>query len=113
MLQTITTISIPVPVLESGQVEKVDKWLRSVLWDSKLPNDETTHKAPFEIHRLKGRLVLKNGGSKMIQGVRDLFDVFEAPDSGDKPDSSGKIVLIGRRVADFDFERSLFQHVSH
>ncbi|KAG8425299.1 hypothetical protein J3458_002017 [Metarhizium acridum] len=37
---TISTMSIPVPSLLPGKVAEVDKWLRSVLWDNKLPGSE-------------------------------------------------------------------------
>lgn len=109
LAQTIATISIPLPVLKNGDVDKVDHWLRRVLWESELPNDGAQHKMPFEIHRLKGRLALEDGKTKIIQGVRELFEIFDAPASGDSEGASkaGKIVLIGRFVNDFDFEKSL------
>lgn len=87
---------------------KVDKWLRLVLWENELPYDDADHKTPFEIHRLKGRLAVENRHTKIIQGVRELFEIFDAPVS-DEPGASetGKVVLIGRHVTDFDFEKSL------
>lgn len=87
----------------------VDKWLRRVLWDNELPNDTAEHKSSFEIHRLKGRLALEDGTTKIIQGVRELFEIFDAPTSseGDGASQAGKIVLIGRHVIDFNFEKSL------
>lgn len=90
----------------------MDKWLRSVLWENELPNDSDEHKAHFEIHRLKGRLAVENGDVKIIQGVRELFEIFNAPASGDQESASqktGKVVLIGRHVTEFDFERSLLK----
>lgn len=107
-LKTISTISIPLPVLGTEQVSKVDAWLRSILWESELPNDNDEHQEPFEIHRLKGRLLVQNGGTKIIQGVRELFEIFDAPTGGHEGWSeSGKIVLIGRHVTDFNFKKSL------
>lgn len=92
---------------------KIDKWLRSVLWENELPNDTDEHKEPFEIHRLKGRLAVENGDVKIIQGVRELFEIFNAPFSGEQEGASqtGKIVLIGRLVTDFDFEQSLLDAI--
>lgn len=92
----------------------VDKWLRSVLWESELPKDTAEHKAPFEVHRLKGRLAIDHGRTKIIQGVRELFEIFDSPDPshGDGADSTGKVVLIGRHVTDYDFERSLLSVVN-
>ena len=81
-----------------------------MLWENEVPNDSASHGAPFEIHRMKGRLVLKDGNIKMIQGVRELFEIFDSP-YGEKAqsDAPGKIILIGRRVEDFDFRSSLLK----
>lgn len=103
------------PVLKADQVVKVDKWLRSVLWENELPNDVEEHKVHFEIHRLKGRLAVENGKAKIIQGVRELFEIFDAPVSGDQEQEgasqTGKIVLIGRHVTEFNFEQSLLEAI--
>jgi G3E family GTPase len=74
-----------------------------------LQGDSKAHKLPFEIHRLKGRLALADGKEKIIQGVRELFEIFDSPSQGDghTPSESGKLVLIGRHLDDFDFEHSL------
>ncbi|KLU81921.1 hypothetical protein MAPG_01001 [Magnaporthiopsis poae ATCC 64411] len=111
---SISTISIPLGVLQPSQVANVDKWLRSVLWENELPSAAKVHdKAQFEVHRVKGRLVLSDGGVKMVQGVRELFEIFDSPDdkgrevaAGDTT-NEGKMVLIGRHLQDFDFAGSL------
>lgn len=112
-METISTISIPLPKLNTEHLDKVDAWLRSVLWENVLPNDSDEHKKPFEIHRLKGRLVVQNGRTKIIQGVRELFEIFDAP-SGDEEGKSeeGKVVLIGRHVTDFNFQKSLLAAIA-
>lgn len=100
-------------MLDTAQVGRVDAWLRSVLWESVLPKDSDEHNEPFEIHRLKGRLVVQNGGTKIIQGVRELFEIFDAPSGGDEGTSeSGKLVLIGRHVTDFNFQKSLLTAIA-
>ncbi|KAM9874103.1 COBW domain-containing protein [Verticillium dahliae] len=100
----ISTVSIPVPVLSPSQEAKVDKWLRSVLWDHELPGEVRT----IETHRSKGRLVFDDGKVKMIQGVREIFEILEAPEQSalDGP-KQGKIILIGRHLQGIDFEKSL------
>ncbi|KAL2105674.1 hypothetical protein VUR80DRAFT_7935 [Thermomyces stellatus] len=109
---TISTITIPLPVLSPEQVEKVDRWLRSVLWDSELPHFPNV--APFETHRLKGRLVLHTGEVKMIQGVREIFDMVDSPERVHIGDSSaqGKIVVIGRHLVPDQFAKSLSTSLS-
>lgn len=84
-----------------------------MLWENELPNDTAEHKVPFEIHRLKGRLAIETGATKIIQGVRELFEVFDSPDPshGDGANTTGKVVLIGRHVTDYDFEASLLAAV--
>ncbi|OAQ94874.1 COBW domain-containing protein [Purpureocillium lilacinum] len=102
---TISTISIPVPRLRPDQLEAVDRWLRSVLWDNQLPG--TDGEGGFEIHRSKGRIVLQSGEVKMMQGVREVFELIDAPDGAPASEGQeGKIIFIGRKVADVDFEAS-------
>jgi len=62
----------------------LDAWLRSVLWNSILPgtNSEKILESPnqnFEIHRLKARIPLSNGCVKFVQGVREIFEILDAP----------------------------------
>lgn len=114
--QTISTISIPLPILSEDQIPKVDKWLQSVLWENELPFFGAEPKTQFEIHRVKGRLVLDNGDVKIVQGVRELFEIFKAPASaaGDQEAASqtGKLILIGRHVTDLSFEQSLSEAIA-
>lgn len=105
------------PILEVEQLVDVDAWLRSVLWNSELPglnsdsdtNDMSSNN--FEIHRLKAWLPLSNGDIKIVQGVREVFEISDAPKPIDSAAvipslSGGKIVLIGKRLGDLRFEES-------
>lgn len=92
------------------QIEKIDEWLRSVLWDGQLPDSAISPLRAVEIHRLKGRLEFTDGSTKMIQGVREVFEIFDASetrsvDSEDKVKS--KIVLIGRGLDEAALQRSV------
>jgi hypothetical protein len=102
-----------VPVLQPEQLTQLDAWLQCVLWESKLPGklDETTSDDnQIEIHRLKARLPLSNGQVKLVQGVREIFEIFDAPATSVTSDASknsqGKIVLIGRYLLNVPFEES-------
>ncbi|KJZ79887.1 hypothetical protein HIM_00601 [Hirsutella minnesotensis 3608] len=106
----ISTISIPVPALPPSRLANVDRWLRSVLWDNRLP--ESQEKGTFEIHRSKGRIVLQDGHVKMLQGVREVFELAEPPSSDEPQPTDGKIILIGKKVASVDFENSLKRAVN-
>ena len=91
----------------------MDEWLRQVLWESTLPlsnNVGSPKEAVFEIHRLKGRLLLQSGLVKMVQGVREIFEITDLSTEGTTEGEgleTGKIVLIGRNVADQGWEESL------
>ncbi|KAL2135989.1 hypothetical protein VTI74DRAFT_6038 [Chaetomium olivicolor] len=106
--KSISTISIPLPELTEKQESAVDAWLRSVLWENVLPGHKVTEGPAYDIHRLKGRFFVKGGSERIIQGVREIFDIFESPSSSATATSgAGKLVLIGRHLDDFDFRKSL------
>jgi CCR4-NOT transcription complex subunit 2 len=91
------------------QLGDVDRWLRAVLWDHRLPDQDKDKEYDFEVHRTKGRLLFDNGDIKMLQGVREVFEMTDAPASDEPPPSEGKIILIGRGLGGADFEDSLKQ----
>lgn len=99
-------MAIPVGRLRADQLDHVDRWLRSILWESKLPDTTEADRDRFEIHRSKGRLVLGSGDVKILQGVREVFDVVDCPTEGEEVPALGKIILIGRNVVGVDFEGS-------
>lgn len=114
-------MTIKVPPLESEQIPKLDAWLRSILWDSKMPDSptepivaQTEQLSAFEIYRLKARLPLTDGSVKIIQGVRDVFEIKDSAEQaeGSAPElAEGKIVIIGRDIADLDLEHSYFSMI--
>ncbi|KAJ5993927.1 hypothetical protein N7451_009651 [Penicillium sp. IBT 35674x] len=99
----ISTVAIATPPISPKSVEKVDEWLREVLWESTLPVSggagSESWPTDFEIHRLKGILMLEDGSSKIIQAVRDVFEIRDSVQSQDGDEDKKvqcKIVLIGR-----------------
>lgn len=107
-MQAISTIAIVTSPLPIDKIPRVDAWLRSVLWDSTLPLAESVserYPTDFDIHRLKGILALEDGSSKIIQAVRDVFEIRDAdpaPDKGSDGSSTPqcKVVLIGRGLGE-------------
>ncbi|KAK7958310.1 hypothetical protein PG988_013158 [Apiospora saccharicola] len=100
---TISTVAINVPSLLPEQLTKVDSWLRSVLWEGEVPGIDEKQSEGLEVHRLKARLVFQDGQVKMIQGVREVFEIFDAPsqsapENGTDTPVSGKVVIIGRQA---------------
>lgn len=124
---TISTIALALPTLSGEGLERVDKWLRGICWESKLPLateiSASRHAEGFEIHRVKGRLPLTNGRVMLLQGVREVFELSDAADrSGSGRDQStgadgasdddgkgvqGKIVVIGRGLQESLWQSSL------
>ncbi|KAK8090816.1 hypothetical protein PG994_000321 [Apiospora phragmitis] len=100
---TISTVAINVPFLLPEQLEKVDGWLRSVLWEGDVPGMDEKQSEGLEVHRLKARLVFQNRQMKMVQGVREVFEIFDAPsqptpENGVDTPLQGKVVIIGRQA---------------
>ncbi|QSZ33811.1 hypothetical protein DSL72_005383 [Monilinia vaccinii-corymbosi] len=110
---TITTLTLTTPPLPPSSIPHLDAWLRSLLWDSTIPSSSSSP----EIHRLKARLPLINGTTKIIQAVREVFEILDDPSpcevaekerSGgmmemeNDQNNEGKIVLIGRNIKDMD-----------
>jgi G3E family GTPase len=110
------TVRFAEALSEAGMV-KLDAWLRSVLWESKLPGFDSVE--GWEIHRSKGRVRLEGGEVKMLQGVREIFELIDgvgAAAAGDGDGDEGeeekgsRIVFIGRNLGGETsgaFQRSL------
>ncbi|KAI7095750.1 cobW-domain-containing protein, partial [Hortaea werneckii] len=97
----IGTMSLSLPSLNEKGLDRLDAWLRSVLWESSLPRHED--KKGWEIHRTKGRLVMSDGRTKMLQGVREIFELIDGADvqkdaHAESEEQGGRIVIIGRNV---------------
>ncbi|RCI09771.1 hypothetical protein L249_4056 [Ophiocordyceps polyrhachis-furcata BCC 54312] len=92
----ISTICIPVPRLQQRQLALVDAWLRELLWENRVPGSQGA--GDFEIHRSKGRIVLESGEARMLQGVREVFELTEPPDGGESQPAEGKMIFIGRQL---------------
>ncbi|KAA8650676.1 CobW family GTP-binding protein [Aspergillus tanneri] len=100
----ISTLAITTPPMPHDKLPLVDAWLRSILWDFTLPFAKPSTSSPsdfdsgfdFDIHRLKGILVLNDGSSKIIQAVREVFEIRDAESTSSGAGEQCKIVLIGR-----------------
>lgn len=114
--RTIGTVALSVRPLGEHQLGQIETWLRTLLWeglelahpDAKGGNENASTDRT-DIHRIKGRLPLTNGKTKLLQGVREVFEFIDAADaSGEGPSSTaqqGKVIIIGRHV-----DRDALQH---
>ncbi|KAH0301685.1 cobW-domain-containing protein, partial [Aureobasidium melanogenum] len=120
----ISTTTLTLPPLSSAQLEKLDTFLRNILWtrffishpEAEGVSVESAGSGP-EIHRTKGRLVMQEGGVKLLQGVREVFEFIDAADvstsgtSGSTDRGNGKIVFIGRNLVPAALQKSLEEAV--
>lgn len=113
---TISTITLPIPPLTPTQLLQLDSWLRSALWEYVLPARQVSDAMKFEIHRTKGRIMLQDGSLKLLQGVREVFELIDEKEgvvtqNGEAAtingNTGGKIVLIGRGLDEEAFSKSL------
>ncbi|EGD96530.1 CobW domain-containing protein [Trichophyton tonsurans CBS 112818] len=96
---SISTLAFTFSNITDDKVAHIDEWLQAVLWNQEFPKhihspEETI--TDFEIHRLKGILYLTSGKTRIIQGVREVFEITDAEDSQPISKPESKIVLIGR-----------------
>ena len=69
----------------------------------------------FSVHRTKGRIPTTNAGIKMVQGVRNVFEITDletGDEAGSDLNTMGKLVLIGRGLNQDYFQRSLEETLS-
>ncbi|KAK2865472.1 hypothetical protein FQN49_003539 [Arthroderma sp. PD_2] len=96
---TISTLAFTFPDVSEEKVARMDEWLQAVLWNQEFPKSENSSEVAitdFEIHRLKGILRLTDGKIRIIQGVREVFEIADAEDGQPSSTPASKIVLIGR-----------------
>ena len=100
--------------LADADLAKLDAWLQKVLWECQFPEADSqtikTSKVQFEVHRLKGLIVLTSGATKMIQGVREIFEITDAKKRQDVSQAASdcsKLVLIGKGVSSLPWKESL------
>lgn len=82
---------------------------RKKIWEEKTEEVEEARKP--EVHRLKAKIPLTDGKVKIVQGVREIFEMLDAPGQDAVDTEGGKIVLIGRNLTELDFEKSLLSSI--
>jgi G3E family GTPase len=108
----ITTVLIPLPTLSANQQEKVESFLQTLLWESRIPNPNPGHAnresktQGLDILRTKGYFETEDGSEFVIQGVTDIFEIKVVAEhqrrsrSGEEEKVDGKMVFIGRGVGE-------------
>lgn len=83
---SISTVTLTLPAFEEQKLPMLEQWLQTVLWDD-------GEEKPYEIHRTKGYIPVTDGPARVVQGVREIFELVESRSTGDV---EGKVVFIGR-----------------
>ena len=98
---SISTRSFSLPRLDPKSLPLLEAWLRETLWQEggRSGDIEEEDSAAAEVHRVKGLLPLTDGSVKILQGVREIFDII---DSGHPVETVAekrcKIIMIGRHL---------------
>lgn len=108
----IGTTTLTVPLLTQTSLSRLETWLRTLLWrdlevtgSNKVTTVDARASTRTDIHRIKGRLRFRDGPDKLIQGVREVFEIIDDQSLDTNADSThiddkeqkkqGKIVIIG------------------
>lgn len=92
----ITSLQISCPVLSSVQQERLEEWIRTVLWESQLPGHSTPSVQPLEVLRCKGIFGTQSGQTLVLQGVRNLYELEPLVGDDVGLPEHGKLVFIGK-----------------
>ncbi|KAJ8508217.1 hypothetical protein ONZ45_g9482 [Pleurotus djamor] len=90
----ISSIQASCPVLTQAQFDRLDEWIRSVLWDGVLPNQGGVDK--IEVLRCKGLFSLQSGAQYVLQGVRSMYEIEKVAGEIVGIPDEGKVVFIGK-----------------
>ncbi|KAL5524508.1 hypothetical protein ACEPAF_9648 [Sanghuangporus sanghuang] len=110
----ITSIQVKCRRLSAAQVERLDEWIRSVLWEGLLPlvstNSIDNHKV--EVLRCKGSFSTDDGEQYVLQGVRSMYEMTLVDGKSELGvPELGKLVFIGKGLGETAKE-SLLQAIS-
>ncbi|KAI0766396.1 CobW/HypB/UreG, nucleotide-binding domain-containing protein, partial [Trametes elegans] len=113
-LRGISSLQVDCPRLTAAQLDKLDEWIRDVLWERQLPNRPARPPGSVEVLRCKGIFVTQDGELHVLQGVRNLYEIAKV-ENGEQEElglpDEGKLVLIGRGL-DEDVRSSVVEQLN-
>jgi G3E family GTPase len=93
----ITSLQVSCPVLSPERQGRLEEWIRTVLWESQLPEGSAgTHDRPLEVLRCKGIFGTLSGQTLVLQGVRNLYELEPLVGDNVGLPEHGKLVFIGK-----------------
>jgi G3E family GTPase len=99
---TISTVTVPLPAFDPQKLPLLEGWLETLLWDAE--DSQQGQPRKYEIHRTKGLIPVLDGTFRVVQGVREIFEIIEVPRATEDDGSTsegmqeGKLVFIGRNL---------------
>ncbi|KIX02195.1 uncharacterized protein Z518_08134 [Rhinocladiella mackenziei CBS 650.93] len=93
---TISTLTLPLPIFDPQKLPLLEGWLETLLWDAE--DRQAGQARRYEIYRTKGLVPLTDGTVRVVQGVREIFEIIEVPKDTEERAKEGKIVFIGRNL---------------
>lgn len=98
-LRGISSLQVSCPVLSQVSFDLLDEWIRSVLWENRLPG--IAENPNLQVLRCKGLVTMESGEQYMLQGVRSMYEMTKVGEQVDiGVPEPGKIVLIGKGLDD-------------
>lgn len=92
----ISSLQISCPVLSPSQLEKLDLWIRTALWENRLLHLEAADHE-LQILRCKGFFTTQSGEQYILQGVQNLYEIsLVNTNNGFGISGIRKLVLIGK-----------------
>ncbi|KAF8073557.1 CobW domain-containing protein [Lyophyllum atratum] len=108
-LRGISSLQVSCPVLSTQRFERLDEWIRCVLWENRIPGASEGEGEGLLVLRCKGLIMTEAGEQYVLQGVRSMYDMTKIEKEGGEDiavPQVGKIVLIGKGL-DESVRRSL------
>ena len=100
-MRGISSLRVSCGVLSSEQQERLEEWIRTVLWESQLPEySADIHEKPLEVLRCKGMFGTQSGQTFVLQGVRNLYELEPLVGDDVGLPEHGKLVFIGKGLDD-------------
>jgi G3E family GTPase len=97
----ITSLRVSCPVLSPEKLERLEEWIRTVLWECQLPEHlADTHQSSLEVLRCKGMFGTQSGQTYVLQGVRNLYELEPLVGDDVGLPEHGKLVFIGKGLDD-------------
>jgi G3E family GTPase len=92
----ISSMQITCPTFTPLHLDRLDEWIRTVLWENQLPHGQVVDHE-LRVLRCKGLFTMQSGEQYVLQGVQNLYEIsqVERANVTGVPEP-GKLVLIGK-----------------